>query len=477
MLIKIPETNHVLLPVVNSVIIRSHNFNMIKIRMRNEGIIENDNVDVSEEDAFEYAKTKMSSWLQSLENVESMYANNIKEYCKLLRSRLISTVVRAYNHLDYAINDEYLIIFSPVSHTDSRMTQDRQVLIVYKFENEYIKNILLSLYPITEDLTRILKETTPRNNHHLFDPNILELLVNLKILEATNTPVYNHFQKRFPNGKIRTLSEPNETIIQQLKFMNNSLYNIYGDVNPECQCAYKKGKSIKNNALPHKDNRYIFKADIEDFFPSCERDLVRKVLKPVFKYCINSEVVMEYFLDCVLVDNALCLGNPISPVIANQIVSKPSRYIYNMCRQTGIVFTQYCDDLTFSSSRPISKDYVVRIFNEAYTTYHLESFFHLKERKLIGQVGQYRNVTGVAFDHTDNNSLTVKRSMYRNLRVAIHKLSLGENVNLNKVRGQIAYMAMIGKGRRILNYIEKFPGLREQLIGPRLLEKILQEEN
>jgi hypothetical protein len=179
----------------------------------------------------------------------------------------------------------------------------------------------------------------------------------------------------------------------------------------------------------------------------------------------------------MLVNDALCLGNPISPVLANAIISKPAKYIYNMCQLTGIAFTQYCDDLTFSSDRPIAKDYVVRIFNEAYTTYHLNEFFHIKQRKLIGQVGQQRNVTGIAFDHTNDNAPTPKRAMYRNLRASIHKLSLGESVNINKIRGQIAYMAMIGKGKRILNYLEKFPNLIDQLIGPKLLEKINNTSN
>ena len=171
---------------------------------------------------------------------------------------------------------------------------------------------------------------------------------------------------------------------------------------------------------------------------------------------------MERFLEYMLIEDALCLGNPISATLANAIVAKPAAYMYNMFNKSDMAFTQYSDDITVSSYRPISKEYVVEVFNKAYSTYDLNDKFKLKESKLKGQVGQYRNVCGIAFDHTNDNAPTVRGYLYRTLRVAIHKLSLGQNVDLDVVRGQINFMVMVGQRDKIVKYINKFPGLDEQ---------------
>ena len=409
------------------------------------------------------------------QQVDNKLAEDIDKYhivnkIELFRKLLVDLrlVFKRYAFISYYLCETDLFVFG----NDGEHSNER-LFIRYTFENEHLFEIFKDLLrPTTTEYGYVLTLAGVDVNKIFMNPLLMELIVKCKILDSEYTPIYKQFQKRFPNGKVRILDEPNELISPVLKEFNSVLYKHYGKINNECQFAYKKGKNIVDNALPHKDHRYIFKADIEDFFPSCKRELVAKYLKRYFVNSLDPDRYLNYLLDKMLVNDALCLGNPISPVLANAIIAKPAKYIYNMCKLTGVSFTQYCDDLTFSSDRPIAKDYVVRVFNEAYGTYHLTDFFHIKQRKLIGQVGQQRNVTGIAFDHTDNNAPTPKRSMYRNLRASIHKLSLGEAVNINKIKGQIAYMAMIGKGKRILNYLEKFPNLIEQLIGPKLLEKI-----
>ncbi len=300
-------------------------------------------------------------------------------------------------------------------------------------------------------------------------PELVEFMIRAKEVLSRGEAIYHNFEKRFPNGKIRLLSEPHKDIKAPLRKLNTLLYKFYGNYGKNCQFAYKKGKCIVDNAIPHKDHKFVFKADIKNFFPSCKRQLVKEVLE---ERLIKDPNIAEEFLDIILVDDGLCLGNPISPIIATRIVSQASEYLYYMCKNTDIAFSQYCDDLTFSSDRPIAKKFIVDIFNRAYGKYNLLQYFTLKEEKMIGQKGQYRNITGIAFDHTDNNSPTPRRYIYRSLRVAICKYAYGETVNLKKIRGQIAYMFMVGKGERILRYINKFPGLQDSLVSPGLLAKL-----
>ena len=174
------------------------------------------------------------------------------------------------------------------------------------------------------------------------------------------------------------------------------------------------------------------------------------------------------------------MGNPISATLANAIVAAPSKYIYNMCKKCDVAFTQYSDDVTFSSKRPIAKNWVIKLFYEAYEKYNLKSYFALKPSKLVGQVGQQRNITGIAFDHTRENKPTTKGRMYRYLRVAIHKYAQGEPVSeekLRKLRGIVAYSVMVGTGDRILRYLNKFgEKVKRTFLSESLEQKILTND-
>lgn len=359
------------------------------------------------------------------------------------------------------LDDDALYIFSLKFKNENHILKDiKKILFVCKYEyDEDTRNAMLDLFQKST-----IRVSASINNYGevLCHPIILEILIRCMSLEKREIPIYNVFSKTFPNGKVRELAEPHPEIMGLLKELNKTLQQTYGNENDGIQIAYKKGKNIVDNAIPHKDNRYVFKGDIENFFPSCKRDLVKKYIWYLFQYSVNGDQLMDRFLDYMLIEDALCLGNPISATLANAIVAKPAEYMYNMFNKSDMAFTQYSDDITVSSYRPISKEYVVEVFNKAYSTYDLSDKFKLKESKLKGQVGQYRNVCGIAFDHTNDNAPTVRGYLYRTLRVAIHKLSLGQNVDLDVVRGQINFMVMVGQKDKIVKYINKFPGLDEQ---------------
>ena len=357
-----------------------------------------------------------------------------------------------------------------------------KLLDEYTFESEDVQTIFKSLYSVGQvNWSKGLSITTAKKHPVLgINECIFRLIVACKLLDKQGIPVYNNFEKKFPNGKIRVLSEPHETILNTLKDLNQIFYAAYGEKNKGVQCAYKKGMNVVDNAKPHANNRYVFKGDISNFFPSCKRELVKKYSSFIFENNIKGGELLEYFLDKMLVDDGLCLGNPISATLANAIVAAPARYIYNMCKKCGVAFTQYSDDVTFSSNKPISKNWVVKLFYEAYDKYNLKSYFVLKPSKLVGQVGQQRNVTGISFDHTRENRPPTKGSMYRYLRVAIHKYAKGESVSeekLRKLRGIVAYSVMVGTGDRILRYLNKFgEEVKRMFLSENLENKILTND-
>ena len=357
-----------------------------------------------------------------------------------------------------------------------------KLLDQYTFESDDVQEIFKSLYSVGQvNWSKGLTITTTKRHPVLgINECIFRLIVACKLLDKQGISIYHNFEKQFPNGKVRVLSEPHESILEILKDLNDIFYSAYGEKNKGIQCAYKKGLNIVDNARPHSQNRYIFKGDISNFFPSCKRELVKKYSRFIFENSIKGGELLEYFLDKMLIDDGLCLGNPISATLANAIVAAPARYIYNVCKKCGISFTQYSDDVTFSSNRPIAKNWVVKLFYTAYDKYNLTSYFSLKPSKLIAQVGQQRHVTGIAFDQTRNNRPTTKEKMYRFIRVSIHKYAIGEPTSeerLRKLRGLVAYSIMVGTGDRILKYLNKFgEKVKRTFLSENLENKILTND-
>ena len=161
------------------------------------------------------------------------------------------------------------------------------------------------------------------------------------------------------------------------------------------------------------------------------------------------------FLDAILINDGLFIGSPISGTLANAIISKPAKYLKNITKQFGMGFSVYADDMTFSSDRFITEEFVMGMFNAAFTRYSLDSYFKINEKKSKGMSNQRRKVTGVSIN--DNDQVAVARPFYRNIRVKIHKLSLGDtSINQQKLRGQIAFASMVDETGKIAKLLEKF---------------------
>jgi hypothetical protein len=182
-----------------------------------------------------------------------------------------------------------------------------------------------------------------------------------------------------------------------------------------------------------------------------------------FKNSPNKEVLQNDFLDTILDKDtdALFIGNPISGTLANVIISKPVQYIKNITNGYDMEFSVYADDMAFSSDRFISKDFITALFNLAFNRYEMIDDFSLNADKSHGMSGARRHITGVTINH--NDEMTINRKFYRNLRVKIHKLYIGEvTFNLKKLQGQLAHATMVDYSGKILRLIKNFESTLKQ---------------
>jgi hypothetical protein len=326
----------------------------------------------------------------------------------------------------------------------------------YKPESQEILNLVKKLTSVDNDQGKVIIGNISNDFNFLTSRTILRVLFTAAEIKGRGENLYKEFKIKSKNGKVRDIVAPHDDIKKELQTLNGVFQYIFDKINIDFQVAYKKDKSIADNATIHKDKKFVYNVDLKDFYPSCKEDLVKKYIGFFFKNSFNGDVTQREFLDVILHNGALFIGSPISGTLANVIISKPVNYIRNIAKGFGMEFSVYADDMTFSSDRYISRKVVENVFNLAFTRYNLDNYFKLNEKKFHGMSNNRRRVTGVTINH--ENQPTVSRGYYRDLRVKVHKLSIGEieNINLQKLRGKLAFALMIDESGKIYRLIEKF---------------------
>lgn len=331
----------------------------------------------------------------------------------------------------------------------------------YKFENKEIEDLFKLITEIKDGNGKVIPSNINNNFNFLAPDMVLELMFVDASIRARSEKPFHRFKLKSKNGKVRDITAPHSEIKVVLQKMNLLFQRVFDKRNASFQVAYKKGKNIKTNADIHVNHKFIYNIDLKDFYPSCKRDLVEKYTKFLFKTSPNNNILHKKFLDIILQDNALFIGSPVSGTLANAIISKPVAYMKNISKKYNMEFSVYADDMTFSSDSFIPKAFVVNIFNHAFVQYDLNDYFKINKKKLNGMSKNKRRITGVSINNDDKT--TVSRRFYRDLRVKIHKLSLGHtDINLNKLRGQLAFASMVDDTGKIYNLLNKFEDIRNK---------------
>lgn len=172
--------------------------------------------------------------------------------------------------------------------------------------------------------------------------------------------------------------------------------------------AYHKGASIKANGAAHLGRGQVLKLDLKDFFSS--------ILFPdVLAACFSGERFTP--AAGVLLTNLCCYqgylpqGAPTSPAISNLVLRPFDTWVGAWCREQGIVYTRYCDDLIFSG------DFSATAVTGRVRNYLEAMGFQLREEKTrCLSAHQQQLVTGVVV----NEKLQVPRQYRRAVRQELY---------------------------------------------------------
>ena len=236
-----------------------------------------------------------------------------------------------------------------------------------------------------------------------------DLGISAKTLYAVSSNLGKHYRKaKLPkkNGGFRNLSVPDE-VLKSIQKRIAEVLLIHMPVSRYAK-AYRFGSSTLRNAKHHVGKQVVLMLDILHFFASIRYSTVKDKGFPEEIYAEPLRILLTML--CYHKD-ALPQGAPSSPAITNIILYEFDEQLGQWCREHGIAYTRYCDDMTFSGDFEPSE--AIR-----YVRLELKKMgFLLNEQKTrIQRPGQQQTVTGIVV----NEKLSIPADYRRKLRQELY---------------------------------------------------------
>jgi RNA-directed DNA polymerase len=248
--------------------------------------------------------------------------------------------------------------------------------------------------------------------------------------------LYREFSLKKLNGELRSIRAP----IKPLKDLQRSLSDILSAIhNPRaCVYGYVRGRGIRENAALHKNQRWVLKIDLKDFFPSINFGRVRGIfLAAPFSFPPDVATVLAQI---TTFENQLPQGAPTSPMISNQIGHRLDRILSEIARKYRCFYSRYVDDIIMSTARrqfPSTLAFlelagdrpVTKIGDELRIAIEGQGFL-INENKLALRGRNSRQLcTGLVVNQRPN----VKRQYVRQIRSMLHMWRVHGLANAGRV--------------------------------------------
>ncbi len=273
-----------------------------------------------------------------------------------------------------------------------------------------------------------------------------DLGVSAKALYSLSNHVSSHYyQTKIPkkNGEYRELSVPDEFLKTIQKRIVEKLL-VYEEVSSYAT-AYRYGASTVKNAYPHLKKNTMLKLDIRHFFDHIIYPMVKEKIFVKEKYSESNRILLS--LLCIY-NNALPQGAPTSPIISNIIMKDFDNAVGEWCKEKGIRYTRYCDDMTFSGDF----NYIEVI---SFVKKELKKMgFYLNDNKtVVARKGQKQIVTGIIVNEKINTPLLyrkkIRQEMYYCMKFGVvshlqrKQLDVSEKDYLMKLLGKVNYVLSV----------------------------------
>ena len=264
----------------------------------------------------------------------------------------------------------------------------------------------------------------------------------IKTLYGLSNSLEKHYHNVFipkSDGTRRKLSVPDLILKNVQRAIADKILAYYPT--SSYATAYKIGGSVQKNARPHVNKKKILKLDIEGFFDNIIYSRVKDIV--FFKEKFSEPIRILLTMLCYYRE-ALPQGAPTSPAITNIIMYDFDEKIGAFCKEKGISYTRYCDDMTFSGD--FDEREIIALVKEEL----LKLGLFLKNRKTaVIKNTKRQTVTGIVVNEKINLTKEYKKKIRQEIYyiekfgLESHAKRLGtsdEREYLTSLKGRVAFV-------------------------------------
>lgn len=277
-----------------------------------------------------------------------------------------------------------------------------------------------------------LKKIDDRNDLiYLLAPHIWRKLTYSydPIKEINNQSWYTTFKIPKKHGTdVRFINAPGGVLKEIQKQLSDYLNACIDEIEEKKKYtprsfAFRKHKTIYDNAKLHTDSHWIINIDLKDFFPSINFGRVRGffIKNRDFELSVKTATAIAQ-IACH--NNQLPQGSPCSPIISELITQILDARLIKFAKENNLIYSRYADDITFSRKRgtlPDSAAYLITYpsyqwqISEKLKNIIEHAGFEINESKFRVQSNKTRQiVTGLVV----NKKVNVTNNYYRIARAA-----------------------------------------------------------
>ena len=224
----------------------------------------------------------------------------------------------------------------------------------------------------------------------------------------------------------RVIAQPSKELkIYQRKYLELQQLPIH-----DSAMAYRKNLSIKDNAIAHKDNSYLLKLDLENFFNSISNTLFWDVWESIIPLPsdVDKQTLDNLLFWCPSKTTGgslvLSIGAPSSPLVSNFFMYQFDCAISHVCLEKEIVYTRYADDLTFSTRHKDILFELPTLVKEILAALFGNSIRINRKKTKFSSKAHNRHVTGITINNDGNISLGRERKRY--IKHLVHQFQLNK---------------------------------------------------
>lgn len=185
----------------------------------------------------------------------------------------------------------------------------------------------------------------------------------------------------------------------------------------EISHGFEKGKSILTNARIHRNKKYVFNIDLENFFDSFHFGRVRGYFEKNREFQLPLEVA-TIIAQLTCFEGVLPQGAPTSPIITNFLCQILDHRLLKISKKYKLDYTRYADDLTFSTNNSNFLELKDQFLHEIQREISHAGFKINEKKTRLLYKDSRQTVTGLVV----NKKLNVTQEYFRTTKAMAHSL-------------------------------------------------------